>query len=280
MCFPLTSIHHLSFLMFELSPKSPYYVLTAVVIFAPTIGYFDQLSKIITLKSSKVFNKQTAAIQMLSNYLRFIYWYFEPYKIYLIGQSIAVFSLQIISSIISLHFLDKEAENQQSFLLLNENTRHSYFHHFINALNVFNVKTILELIILLLILGSIILLIFAFLVFLIGVKSSTTFIILLSNVIDTTTSFPLFIKVVIYHEIEGISSVLMAQFLFGDLMKITMYSIQKLGPFLFGAILQLIIDSCLIASYVKQNYKQKGMLRRYFYVHNDEPNEFTVLLSK
>lgn len=255
MCLALSSIHQLSLLVFSTSPESPYYVFCAVLIFCPTIGYFDQLKKIIYYQSFAMFNLHTAVIQILSNFLRFIYWQFEPFKIYLLGQSIAVFSLQIISSFVAFSFYDQNNTASPSplpyFKYYTQQKTSKPFHFF----NIFQATSSFEFFLSLIIYGIIVICLFGILLICVGAKMASTIDIVLSNIIDTITSLPHFVRIVYYKDIENVSYVLIGQFLAGDFLKMGLYILGKSPwPFIFGASLQIILDTILVISYVYQKH--------------------------
>lgn len=257
MCFALNSIHQLSLLIFSSSPESPYYVFNAVLIFCPTVGYFDQLKKIIYYQSYSMFNVHTAVIQILSNFLRFIYWQFEPFKIYLLGQSIAVFSLQIISSFVAFSFYDQNNSiANPSFLpyirYYNQPVKAASSFQF---LNIFQATTCFEFFLALIIYFFIIIFLFGLLCLCVGTKMASTVDIVLSNIIDTLTSLPHFVRIVINKDIDKVSYVLIGQFLTGDFLKMGLYIFGKSPwPFIFGASLQIILDTIMVISYVRQKH--------------------------
>lgn len=255
MCFALNSIHQLSLLVFSTSPESPYYVFCAILIFSPTIGYFDQLKKIIYYQSFSMFNVHTAVIQLLSNFLRFIYWQFEPYKIYLLGQSIAVFSLQIISSFVAFSFYDQNNMANPSFLPYIKYYSQQSNNNSFQFLNIFQATSSVEFFLSLIIYGIIVVCLFGFLTICVGIKMAVTIDIVLSNIIDTITSLPHFVRIVYYKDIENVSYVLIGQFLAGDFLKMGLYILGKSPwPFIFGASLQIVLDTILVISYIRQKH--------------------------
>ena len=259
MNIPLSTIDFVSNCIFRISVNSPYYIFTVLVILGPTVGYFDQLRKMVVNKSPLMFNKHTSLIQMLSNLLRFIYWQFEPYIFYLLCQSIAVFSLQLLLSFLSFHYMDPGTVFDNQPFIYNPSkyripiqsgseVHYSYFH-------IYKATSAKQFFISLLLYLFIVLLIFQIGSLIIGTKNMATVTILLSNIIDSFTSLPQFVQIVWYKEIENVSTILVLQFLAGDIMKLAMYILGKAAwPFKFGASLQTFLDSILLISYVKQKW--------------------------
>lgn len=261
MNIPLCAIDFISHCIFRISPNSPYYIFTVLVIFGPTVGYFDQLRKMIVNKSSLMFNKHTSLIQMLSNLLRFIYWRYEPFIFYLLGQSCAVMTLQLTLSFLSFHYMDPGTVfEDQPFIYNPANYKapvHSSTEKY-NYLRISQAKTAKQFFFSLLLYFCIIVGIFQIGRLIVGTKNMATIDIVSSNVIDSFTSFPQFVQVVWFHEYERVSTVLVIQFLAGDLLKLSLYLFGKAAwPFVFGASLQTFLDTILLISYSRQTFFSK-----------------------
>lgn len=283
MNIPLCAIDFISHCIFRISPNSPYYIFTALVIFGPTVGYFDQLRKMIVNKSSLMFNKHTSLIQMLSNLLRFIYWQYEPYIFYLLGQSCAVMSLQLTLSFLSFHYMDPGTVfEDQPFIYNPANYRAPVYNDSekYNYLIISQAKTAKQFFFSLVLYFCIVVGIFEIGRLIVGTKNMVTIDIVSSNIIDSFTSFPQFVQVVWYHDYERVSTVLVFQFLAGDLLKLSLYLFGKAAwPFVFGASLQTFLDTILLISYLRQSYfanhsHQDGAQC------NEKPNDEEKLLSK
>lgn len=202
-----------------------------------------------------MFNVHTAVIQLLSNFLRFIYWQFEPYKIYLLGQSIAVFSLQIISSFVAFSFYDQNNMANPSFLPYIKYYSQQSNTNSLQFLNIFRATSSVEFFLSLIIYGIIVVCLFGLLTICVGIKMAATIDIVLSNIIDTITSLPHFVRIVYYKDIENVSYVLIGQFLAGDFLKMGLYILGKSPwPFIFGASLQIVLDTILVISYIRQKH--------------------------
>lgn len=255
MSLVLNSIHFLSLAVFSISPKCPYYIFLLIMIFSPTIGYLDQLKNIIECKSFAKFNIHTAIIQIFTNYLRFLYWKFKPYKVYLLGQSIAVFCIQIISSFIAFRYYNhhnKASSTLPHSKFISHQLPRQPFNHFFK---ISQAQSFLEFFFLLISWGAIIIFIYFIIGHFFGIEVSSTIDIVISNIIDTTTSWPLLIQIVWFKETNNVSNVLIAQFLTGDILKLILFIIGKAAwPFIFGASLQLALDFILTTSYAQQKW--------------------------
>ena len=237
----LYGLDYLSVWLFSVYPDLPWVILNGIVIIMPTIGYIDQLKKMIQTRNSSAFNMPTALILLLSNTLRFIYWTFEPFQTYLLGQSIAVFLIQMILALKSFEYSDFP----RSFVspLSQTKIRLPSKHELKNSLRIADSKTPFEFIVSCLTYALILIAIFTVMSLVIGLKLSLQIIIFAANIIDTTVSFPMFKRIVFEHNIENLSVILIGQYLLGDILKIIMFTVGKSGmAFIFGAVLQTAID--------------------------------------
>ena len=253
----LYGLDYLSIWLFSVYPDLPWVMLNGIVIIMPTIGYIDQLKRMIQTKNSSAFSMSTALILLFSNTLRFIYWTFEPFQTYLLGQSIAVFLIQMILALKSFEYGDFP----RSFVspISQTKIRLPSKHELKNALKIADSNTPFEFIISCLTYTLIIIATFAVMALLIGLKASLQIIIFAANIIDTTVSFPLFKRIVFEHNIENLSVVLLGQYLLGDILKIIMFTVGKSGmAFIFGALLQTTIDGTDAIFYAVLSKTNKG----------------------
>ena len=248
MSLPLYGLDFLSVEMFHCFPTLADDIFLAVVIIMPSLGYGDQLVKMISKKSSGFLNKSTALILLFTNYLRFIYWIFEPFETYLLGQSVAVFTLQICLFAFSFYY-EHEKHGQVGFIRIRE--RSASLKYFL-AVN--EVRTVFDFVISLSIYGIAIGLIFAALARALGINTACTVFIIIANLVDTTVSIPLFVTVVVEHRIENTSALLIGQYLVGDVLKLLMFWLGGSSwPFVFGALLQTFIDGISAVSFIARS---------------------------
>ena len=254
MTFPLYSLDFVSVEVFHYFPTLPDKLLLVSIIFAPTIGYFDQLKKMLKTRSSIGFVLQNALIMLFTNTLRFIYWTFVPFTDYLLGQSIAVFCLQLILSLLSLTTsMAMEEKSLSSIIKLSFSFHNHTYHKLPYYFNIFQCKTAIDFLISLFLYFAIIISFFALSCLIMGMKITLTFVIFAANIVDTFISYPTFMKIVVHHEIHGMSQVLLFQQITGDILKLAMYTFGKSGyAFVFGAFLQTTMDAISVSSFLFQ----------------------------
>ncbi|RCH99366.1 hypothetical protein CU097_013233 [Rhizopus azygosporus] len=71
-------------------------LLSIAMIFAPTLGYFDQIRMIVKKKTSLGFNSVTCAILLFSNILRIFFWLGKRFDMTLLFQSIAMITAMLL----------------------------------------------------------------------------------------------------------------------------------------------------------------------------------------
>lgn len=233
----LFAIDLIAIQLFKIYPNLPSHMITAVIIICPTIGYIDQFKKLINTKNSRVFNLPSALILLTANFIRFLYWIYEPFIPYLLGQSVAVFSIQLVMGIWSYNYIQLPKSQIQT----------TYRHmspKFSKIMNVFEASTSAEFALSLFAYASIICIAYIILCLTLSIQRANSIIILLSTIIETTVSFPQFKKIVFDRDINGISTVLLIQYMVGDMLKIVMFlASHAQWAFLFGALLQTSIDT-------------------------------------
>lgn len=172
---------------------------------------------------------------------------FEPFKIYLLGQSIAVFSLQIVLSYLSFYYSTDNPKLISPAFNLRRTRIHTPdkedLYHYVCMLKS---RSGLDFTVGFIFWASLFFSAFGIGSLLIGVKHMSTVIILVSNILDSTTSLPQFYQVVFLGEVDKISYVLVAQFISGDLLKLILFTVGGAAwPFIFGAVTQICLDSIL-----------------------------------
>lgn len=243
----LYAIEALVMLIFSASPDSPKRVFNMCIVVAPSIGLFDTLLKMIQNKSNKHYNRHASILQIISNFLRFVYWWYVPVTSYLLHQSILCFSIHFIMSILAFFFTDSKP------LRLSMSDLHRYRHSQHSYLNIMSSSTLFEFVVGVTIYMSTIFIIFQASSMIIGRNIALTAVIVASNALDATKSVPHFIQVVIKGEWQCVSFILVIQYIIGDVMKLVLYVLGRAGAaFIIGSVVQLVMDTILVVSYICQ----------------------------
>lgn len=268
MTLSLYSLDFISVEAFHYFTDLPNHIITTLAIFGPTIGYFDQLLQMYKTRIIEGFSLDNALIMLFTNTLRFFYWSFEPYETYLLGQSIALFALQLILSILSFIFagsgnFSTKEKSTFSYIL-------SYFQDFQSKvqnhsykkigfyLNTFQCQNAIDYCISLILYLAIILISFALLLLILGQKTACSIFILVANLVDPLISVPMFHRIVILQKIQGVSIILVCQLIAGDILKLFLFIFCNSGwTFVLGALIQSMVDLITVSSFFLQR-RSKG----------------------
>lgn len=270
MALALFGIDILAVEIFHLVKQLPYYLLNTVLAIMPTIGYIDQLKTMIQTKDSSGFNMTACLILLCSNSLRFIYWTFEPFQAYLLGQSICVFSIQLLLALKSFEYSDDPHAFATSMSRIR--WRIPTKEDIVKYCHIYRSRTSLEFSLSLVLYGLLIITLFIVLSIVFGMKITLEIYVFASNIIDTTVSFPSFKKIVFDHNVENCSVVLLVQYLLGDVLKLILFLVGGSGmAFIFGALLQTTVDSTnAITYFILSRRKQKEPSDKEYLLPNDE----------
>lgn len=267
MILPLYSLDYISVEVFHYFPELPNHIITTFAIFGPTIGYFDQLYQMYKTRIVDGFSLDNALIMIFTNTLRFFYWSFEPFETYLLGQSIALFILQLVLSLLSLifagpgNFSSKEKNSllyiQSYFRDFQSKVQNHSYQKFAFYLNTFQCQNLIDYCISLILYFILILISFALFTLIFGLKTTCSLFILTANLMDPLISFPMFHRIVISHKIQGVSVILVCQMVIGDILKLFLFIFGKSGwTFVLGATIQSLVDVTTASSFFLQRRKQ------------------------
>jgi len=90
-----------------------FYVTSFLMIFAPIIGYVDQVIKFRMLKSSEGYANKISLILLVSNTFRIFFWFGKHFSLVLVYQSIVMMVMQIILLISSLKYKNKHPKSDK-----------------------------------------------------------------------------------------------------------------------------------------------------------------------
>lgn len=225
----------------------------------PTIGYLDIIRIMITTQSSAAFNYNTCFILMSAHGLKILYRIFHPYAARIFGQSVTQFSVSFLMAYLKYRYsyherLQNQSENSQissSSAIIEDKpvrSRKKLSYYFKMA----KTRTFSEFMVSFFLYALIILISFSLGYNLISKKGTVDTIGIIANLIDSTISIPTFIKIVFHRDINNVSTVLILQFVLGDMMKLALFILSKApGSFVAGACLQLTLDIILFMNFLQ-----------------------------
>ncbi|KAK8845007.1 PQ-loop repeat-containing protein 1 [Tritrichomonas musculus] len=240
-----------------------------IIIFFPTVGYLDTIRIMINTQSPAAFNYNTCFILISAHGLKILYRIYHPYATRVFGQSVTQFSVAFLMAFLRYHYAENEEKPQHERLnalsssssnssLISENKREFPSRGIGYYFNMAKTKTFTEFMTSFFLYTSIILTLFYFGYNFIDEKSAVDVVGIVANLIESTIVIPTFIKVVIHRDINNLSTVLILQFAFGDIMKLALFLISKApGSFIAGACLQIALDVVLFTNYLKLYFCSK-----------------------
>jgi hypothetical protein len=250
----MLALYGLDWLSMELLrywPEFPYHVITAFVILMPTAGYFDTSRLMIEARSAAAYNLNIVLILTMSMGLKIIYYIYHRFAFSIFGQCISQFSVATFLSYLKFKYSSDQAGSE--FPLLPENavpndgcTRFliiSKAHNFCEYLTTLSLYFLASF-------G-----VFMVAYHIINDKIIPDLLGLIANLIESTVSLPMFMKIVVRKDINAVSVVLVLQYIIGDMMKIGLFIITRTPwSFLIGASCQLTIDTLIFITFVKLRF--------------------------
>jgi hypothetical protein len=220
---------------------------TFVIAMFPTVGYIDKFRKMIETGSPEFFDIDTALILLFSNQLRFFYWIYEPYKAYLLGQAMAVFTTQIILAMFAFYY--QRSPHHTIGSMLRRPPENGVLYYF----QIRSVVTATDFLISVVAYAGTMFVIFMMMRAIFGLGRVCTSAILIANVMDPMVSIPRFLTIVVNRNIATSSALLLGQSFAGGWVKLGLYLFSGVAwPFVVGAVLQIVVDFVIAVSYILQ----------------------------
>lgn len=232
-------------------PKFPYYMVDGFTMIMPTFGYLDQIRLMVLNSCPDYYAMKSAEVLISSNFIKMLFWCFEPFAIPLLGQAFFLFSVALVHTFLHFHYKNRPSEKEQRVPLQNKFKMPKLMTNPVNYLNIEKSETFLEFFVSVCIYGLAITVVFFVSCFLFRIHPTVNIFSVAANVIDSTVSLPLFNKVVIKSDIERVTLFLPLQYVAGDVMKFAVLAVNSSPwPFFLGAFLQTLLDSITLIIYV------------------------------
>jgi hypothetical protein len=185
----------------------------------------------ISTQSDEPCNLAMVMIITIAQLMKITYFFFHRYATVIFGQAIT-----ILSSAFLLTFLKfKYSKDSHSARCAFPEPSH--------VVHIRLTETFIEHLCVLTIYAGVMFIVFLTGCGIFGKSSAVDTLGLLGNLLDTTVSFPLFLQIVIRRDVNNISSVLVVQYIVGDIMKLfTFMFVATPWVFVFGAYCQCSID--------------------------------------
>lgn len=229
------------------------------IMFMPTIGYLDTVRIMIKSQSSTAFPYNTCLILLASHGLKVIYFIYHPYAVRLFGQSATQIGAAFLMAYVKFYYSAKNYKpRRRSSINSLKKEIQMQKSNFMYYLYIRNTKNFFEFTLSIVLYTILTLFAFLFSYNILGEQLTIDSIGVLANLIESTVSIPIFIKIVIKKDISNISTLLIAQFVLGDLMKLTLFIINQAPlSFIGGSLLQMSLDLTLFAFYLQLSFCAK-----------------------
>lgn len=210
----------------------------AIVMVFPTVGYVDTIRLMRNSKSSAAYNFNTIQIINIAQGTKVLYYFWKPFSNTIFGQSVSLLVVATILTYLRFKYENHPPESRPNYLVRIMNmARNCSFLDYVVSLVVYVSATVIVLSILRSLLGDSI------------VEGLGIF----SNMVEATTSFPMFIRIVVLHNVKDVSAILVLQYLFGDIFKVGLYWIARAPwSFFLGAFCQMAVDIVTTIVFTKQ----------------------------
>lgn len=249
-----------------------------LIMFMPTIGYLDTVRIMINSKSATAFPYNTCLILLISHGLKIIYFIYHPYAIRLFGQSVTQIGAALLMAFIKFHYSGKnyKMRRKSSANSLKEEIKvqKSNFYYY---LYIRNTKNFLEFLISITHYTVITLFTLFICIHILEEKLIIDLIGILANLIESTVSIPIFIKIVIKKDISNLSAILIVQFVLGDILKLTLFLLNNAPlSFIGGSLIQISLDLTLFAFYLQLSFCRKTYRSEEEILLLNKQEEFTI----
>lgn len=240
MMLALWIFNFLSFVVLEMFPNFPYLLIDLIIMFVPTVGYMDTVRLMISSKSPAAYSLQTTMILNVGQGLKVLYFFYHRYAISIFGQCLTQIGAATLMSFLKFKYSPHESDEA------------SFISRIPKLINIGNARTFMEYLTSLLIYSIVTYAIFLSVCPVLGVDATAGAVGIIGNLVESLVSVPTFVKIVIRKDINNVSTILILQYIFGDIMKIGLFIITK-SPFSFflGAFCQLSLDSVLFVTFLK-----------------------------
>lgn len=279
----LYMVNYISMLLVSHVPNFLNYFIKFLVVIMPTIGYADTLRLMIKTKSPAAFNMEVVLVITSSHALRILYWVYHRFANHIFGQSIALLIVHFSLAFFKYHY-QEESKDKSTLQLHSKAAKIKDFtipkiKRCGHIWNIYNAQSFVEFSISFFTYSVIVFVIFQISRLVIPTEQTVEFIGLISNLVESLVSIPVFIKVVCKRDIVNISTVLIFQYLFGDMFKIILYWLaDSPWPFYVGAFIQLSLDIVLFTFFMQLSYCVKHEDEEEM-IKNDDENLLTEELD-
>jgi hypothetical protein len=259
----LYALNCLSALPFGHFPSLPYQMLNGLVVVAPTAGYVDTLRLMVVGQTAGPYNINIAMILNSGQLLKILYFFYHRYALSLLGQCVGLLTVSATLTFLRFRYAIDDTAADFPHLKQRKRLKCPDFSNLGRLLNIWKAETFLEFHVTLFIYSILGYVIFLICRLVLGEKIAAEGTGLIANLIETTVSLPLFVKIVIWRQIEHVSEVLILQYFSGDLMKLVIFVLTRSPwPFFVGGFCQVGMDTLLFVTYLRLRFAPSPAVKK------------------
>jgi hypothetical protein len=223
----------------------------------PTAGYFDTGRLMISTQSSSAYNLTIVMILTMSMGLKIIYYIYHKFAFSIFGQCVSQFSVATFLSFLKFKYSTDQFVTQNP--LLTENPpRNCEFPNLADLARFFVIsraRNFAEYLMTLCIYFMVSFFVFAGFCRILSEKVTVDLLGLTANLIESSISVPLFVKIVVREDIKAVSIILMLQYIIGDIAKIGLFVIMRTPwSFIIGGFCQLAMDTVIFITFLRLTF--------------------------
>ena len=224
-------------------------VVDGIIMITPTIGYVDTFRIMVKTKKSDNYNINTVLIIFFGQGIKVMYYCYHPYATRVFGQTLSLLISAMALTVLKYKYPttgqiqadDRMNENQIEGERTIEHNNNKPF--IVRLYDIYHKDTLFGFCVSLFSIYLTVYAAFCVASLIVGINLAVETLGLIANLLEATTSFPTFVRVVIRKDIMTVSPILVGQYLVGDIIKILIFVLSKTPwHFIFGAGCQLTID--------------------------------------
>lgn len=243
MALALSALSFGSTVLFCGFPNMPFFIFDCLCVFAPMSGYIDQLRRMISTKMSSNFQTGSSLILLFSNFMRILYWAGNRFAYYLLFQSVFTVLIHMLLCLFYFKYRDvrgKDMSQQERSGIIRQ------------LWHLFDVDTAVEFFLVLAICFTLMASVTLILGCITNFRFVSEMVGLISNLIDSLTTLPPFITIVLHNDISCTTTLLILQYISGTCLKAVLFLCRPVPwPFRVGLAVQAFLNLCIVVQFIR-----------------------------
>lgn len=231
-------------------------IIDLIIMIIPTIGYLDTLRIMIKNKNPDVFPEQIIIILLIAHSMKIMYFIYHHYAIRIFGQSVSQIIVALLLAYTKFYYLNinsNKPKRRRSSAHGDKDHPQSFFSTYCR---IPAPKDFFKFLIYILFHIFGIFAVFRLFYHCFSHKFMVNILSYLANFIESGISIPIFVRVVIRKDVNNVSTLLILQYISGDILKLGLFLLNHTPiSFIVGSILQLALDVTICIYFVHLRIK-------------------------